>query len=74
MRADREEKLAKIAVERQRIAALQAKDASACGGDHEKERRLRSMRVYLEGLKILADINDPIIKKRYEDDEGEFHI
>jgi large subunit ribosomal protein L35 len=28
------------------------------------------MRRYLERLKILADINDPMIKKRFEDAEG----
>ena len=28
------------------------------------------MRKYLEYLKIQADINDPLIKKRFEDGEG----
>ncbi|KAI9678629.1 MAG: hypothetical protein M1817_005686 [Caeruleum heppii] len=71
LRADREEKLKQIGIERERIALLKAKDASKCGGEAEKTRRLRSMETYLEELKILADINDPMIKKRFEDGDGD---
>jgi len=70
LQADREEKLQQIEVERARIARLQAQDPAVSGGETEKHRRLRSMRKYLEELKILADINDPVIKKRFEDGEG----
>ena len=68
--ADREEKLRQIETERARIARLQAQDPAISGGEAEKDRRLTSMRKYLEELKILADINDPAIKKRFEDGEG----
>jgi len=68
--ADREEKLQKIEVERARIARLQEQDPAVSGGEFNKNRRLTNMRKYLEELKILADINDPAIKKRFEDGEG----
>jgi hypothetical protein len=28
------------------------------------------MRAYVERLKILADINDPMVKRRFEDGQG----
>ena len=71
LQADREEKLQKIGVQRARIVQLQAEDAAKSGGEPAKGRRLKSMRKELERLKILADINDPIIKKRFEDNQGE---
>lgn len=37
--------------------------------DHSQKGRLIAMQKYLEELKILADINDPMIKKRFEDGE-----
>jgi large subunit ribosomal protein L35 len=36
-----------------------------------KESRLRDMRRKLEATKILADINDPLVKKKFEDGFGE---
>jgi len=69
--ADREEKLKLIAMERLRISNLTALDgASLKGGEAEKTKRLNSMKKYLEYLKIQADINDPLIKKRFEDGDG----
>jgi large subunit ribosomal protein L35 len=69
--ADRQEKLEMIKTERLRISNLVATDASTFrGGELFKQRRLESMRKYLEYLKIQADINDPLIKKRFEDGEG----
>ncbi len=71
LQADREEKLQAIVKERERIARLTAQDASTIqGGERQKQIRLDSMSRYLERLKILADINDPLIKKRFEDGEG----
>ena len=67
---DRKEKLEQIREERERIAKLQRQDAAALGGEKIKQRRLGSMQKHLEKLKILADINDPVIKKRFEDGEG----
>ena len=69
--ADRAEKLSKIEIERARIARLQEVDPSTFpGGEMYKQRRLKSMIVELEKLKILADINDPNVKRRFEDGLG----
>ncbi|KFY00022.1 hypothetical protein O988_03556 [Pseudogymnoascus sp. VKM F-3808] len=74
LQADREQKLKEIGIERARINRLEAQDASTVpGGELQKTNRLRSMREYLERLKLLADINDPMIKKRFEDGEGDMN-
>ncbi|KKY21163.1 putative mitochondrial large ribosomal subunit 35 [Phaeomoniella chlamydospora] len=66
--ADRQEKLKEIETMRQRIARLQATDVSSDpGAEQRKQVRLRSMEQDLEQLKIYADINDPLVKKRFED-------
>lgn len=71
LQADREEKLKLIAKERLRISNLVGTDVSQIpGGERQRETRLDSMRRHLEYLKIQADINDPLIKKRFEDGEG----
>jgi large subunit ribosomal protein L35 len=71
LQADREEKLELIAKERLRISNLVATDpATINGGEKFKDVRLDSMRRHLEYLKIQADINDPLIKKRFEDGQG----
>lgn len=70
MQEDRQEKVAQIEVERARIQRLKEQDAMVSGGDLQKETRLASMRRHLEKLKILADINDPLVKKRFEDGHG----
>lgn len=70
--ADREQKLKRIETERARIARLQAMDTTAIpGGDMQKQKRLQSMQQELENLKILADVNDPTVKRRFEDGNGE---
>ena len=68
--ADREEKLRQIEQERRRIRNLRARDAEDVGGSNRKRAMLGSMLGHLERMKVLADINDPIIKKRFEDGEG----
>jgi len=70
LQADREQKIKEIEVERGRIERLAAQDAQSVGGEVQKQNKLDSMRRHLEHLKILADINDPMIKKRFEDGEG----
>jgi large subunit ribosomal protein L35 len=68
---DREEKVAKIVAETQKIKRLEAADASTFrGGEQYKQRRLESLRDHIEELKILADINDPLVKRRFEDGQG----
>ena len=57
---------------RKRIAFWQNVPASGLGGEYAKKGKLIGMQKYLENLKILADVNDPVIKKRFEDGMGEF--
>lgn len=68
---DREEKLQQIQIQRERIARLKEADASVSGGEIRKRNRILSMQRYLEELKIKADINDPMVKKRFEDGQGQ---
>lgn len=70
--ADRQEKLKEIETQSLRISNLQAQDAAVSGGILAKEARLRSMRNHLNELILLADINDPMVKKKFEDGEGTF--
>ena len=67
---DREEKLAQIKKMRERIAKWQSIPAEHQGGDFSKRTKLREMQKHLEHLKILADINDPVVKMRFEDGKG----
>lgn len=70
---DRKEKLVAIRETRNKISKLEAKDgASIQGGEIMKARKLRGLRTYLETLKIQADINDPLIKKKFEDGMGTY--
>ena len=75
---DREEKIEKINQQRGRIQRLSEQDVTAGLQDEDrkakalmtKEKRLKSMKATLEELKIHADVNDPIVKKRFEDGLG----
>jgi hypothetical protein len=68
---DRAEKLKQIETERGRIARWKELDPNTLsGGDMSKQRKLKSMEAQLEKLKILADINDPNVKRRFEDGLG----
>lgn len=69
---DRQEKVKQIETMRMRIARLQEADGNALhrGGEAYKQRRLNDMRRELEHLKILADSNDPNVKRRFEDGKG----
>lgn len=74
LQADREEKLQQIETERGRITRFQARDASEFkGGEQEKLTKLDTMQKQVERLKILADINDPLIKRRFEDGMGDMN-
>lgn len=70
LQEDRESKLAQIGEMRKRIAHRQNVPAADCGGEYAKKGRLVRMHKHLEELKILADINDPLIRKRFEDKQG----
>jgi len=67
---DRAEKIEVIEQQRDRIERLKAQESSVSGGEFQKSRRVGSMQRHLEKLKIFADINDPMVKKRFEDDQG----
>jgi len=68
---DRREKLVEIVRETDKIRRLEAQDASVFrGGEKFKTKRLSSLRTHVEKLKILADINDPIVKMRFESGRG----
>lgn len=70
LQEDRAEKLADIAKERERIREVEAEQVSGQQEEWRRQNRLRSMRRYLEYTKIQADINDPLVKKRFEDGQG----
>lgn len=69
---DRQEKLKQIEAMRAKIARLQETNGNELhkGGEPYRLKRLASMRKELEHLKILADINDPNVKRRFEDKKG----
>ncbi|EME47810.1 hypothetical protein DOTSEDRAFT_167188 [Dothistroma septosporum NZE10] len=71
LQEDRHEKLEQIRVMRERIARLSDNVVVDETEQAKKEHQLRSMRHHLEELKILADINDPIVKKKFEDGQAD---
>ncbi|KAI8625186.1 ribosomal protein YmL35 [Xylariaceae sp. FL1651] len=74
LQEDRQEKLQAIAKELAKIKRLQDTPADQVpGGERKKNLRLASLRKYVEELKILADINDPIVKRRFEDGLGDMN-
>ncbi|KAF1918577.1 phosphatidylethanolamine-binding protein [Ampelomyces quisqualis] len=70
---DRREKIGDIGAQQLRIRNLLAQDAAVSGGALAKEVRLSSMRKHLHRLIILADINDPIVKRKFEDGQGDMN-
>lgn len=68
--ADREKKVKEIETMRGRIARLRAASTEQAGGELARKSSLGAMEKHLEHLKILADINDPLVKKRFEDGQG----
>ncbi|KAF2733945.1 PEBP-like protein [Polyplosphaeria fusca] len=70
---DRQEKIKQIETQTLRLRNLLAQDPVLSGGERAKEARIRSMRNYINELVILADINDPIVKKKFEDGQGDMN-
>ncbi|PGH11243.1 hypothetical protein AJ79_04974 [Helicocarpus griseus UAMH5409] len=70
---DRAEKIKQIETERGRIARLRATETTSPEEELQKNNRLRSMEKHLEYLKIQADINDPMVKRRFEDGLGDMN-
>ncbi|ORY71956.1 phosphatidylethanolamine-binding protein [Pseudomassariella vexata] len=74
LQQDRKEKLEDIVAELAKIRRLEATPADQLpGGERKKNLRLASLRKYVEELKILADINDPVVKRRFEDGLGDMN-
>ncbi|PYH93676.1 PEBP-like protein [Aspergillus ellipticus CBS 707.79] len=69
--ADRDEKVRDITAMSEKIARLQALPTAEAGGEQVKKSKLRAMEIHLEHLKILADSNDPLVKKKFEDGQGD---
>lgn len=69
LQADRKEKIEHIQMQRERIERLQQQKV-APQDEGRREHKLRSMRERLEYTKILADINDPMVKRTFEDKQG----
>jgi hypothetical protein len=65
----RQEKIQDIEAERQKIARLKAVQVDP-QNEQRHQHRINSMERYLHQLKIHADINDPMVKRRFEDDKG----
>ncbi|KAL4891275.1 phosphatidylethanolamine-binding protein [Aspergillus ambiguus] len=68
---DRDDKLKQIAAMSEKIARLEAVPTEQAGGEQVKKSKLRAMELHLDHLKILADSNDPLVKKKFEDGEGD---
>ena len=69
LQEDRTQKLQEIQTQRERIQKLSEKSVPPEQEGH-REQRLRSMRERLEYSKILADINDPMVKTTVEYKQG----
>lgn len=70
-RTEKLEELEKTSVE---IAKLEQRPADVYrAGERFKQKKLDSLRRHLEYLKIQADINDPAVKRKFEDGLGKPH-
>lgn len=67
--SDREQKLEEITATSEKIAKIQALPAEE-RAKNSTHSRLRALEIHLEKLKVLADINDPLVKKKFEDGQG----
>lgn len=69
--ADRLKKLEEIKRAYEKLKALEARPAETYrAGIAHKNKKLYSMRKQLWELKIRADINDPFVRRRWEDGLG----
>ncbi|PHH76630.1 hypothetical protein CDD82_3903 [Ophiocordyceps australis] len=70
--ADKLDKLARAKKQLLLIQRLEARDAKDVpGGERKKQLRLKDMRNEVARLKMLADVNDPLILKRFQDGLGD---
>lgn len=66
LQEDRQEKLKEIKTQQQRIQATEASNTS----EQSKRDRIARMKLHLNDLIIAADINDPVVKRKFEDGQG----
>ncbi|KAF3009799.1 hypothetical protein E8E13_010091 [Curvularia kusanoi] len=69
LQEDRLEKLKDIKTQQQRIQAVAASNAS----EQAKRDRIAHMKLHLNDLIIAADINDPMVKRKFEDGQGDMN-
>jgi len=69
LQEDRKQKLQEIQMQRERIQKLSEQSVPP-SEEGRREHRVNTMRQRLEYSKILADINDPMVKKTFEDKQG----
>ncbi|KAL5343131.1 phosphatidylethanolamine-binding protein [Aspergillus crustosus] len=68
--ADREEKLKEITTTSEKITKILALPEAEQKKTSNRSR-LGALEIHLEKLKVHADINDPLVKKRFEDGHGD---
>jgi large subunit ribosomal protein L35 len=68
--ADREEKLNDITATSEKIARIRALPEEELS-KQSNVARLKALELHLENLKVQADINDPLVKKKFEDGQGD---
>lgn len=69
---DRAQKLDAIRKAYQKLRSAEAQPASKNrGGEDYKAKKLRSLRKHLAYLKVQADMNDPAVKRKFEDGFGD---
>ncbi|KAH8724164.1 phosphatidylethanolamine-binding protein [Phaeosphaeriaceae sp. PMI808] len=69
---DRQEKISKIQTQQVRIKNL-TQQTLATNGPSSQGIRLKRMRRHLDQLVIEADINDPMVKKKFEDGQADMN-
>ncbi|KAF2628571.1 PEBP-like protein [Macroventuria anomochaeta] len=69
LQEDRQEKLKEIKTQQQRIQATAESNASV----QSKRDRIARMKMHLNDLIIAADINDPVVKRKFEDGQGDMN-
>lgn len=68
---DRAQKLEELKETSVEIAKLEQRPANVYrAGEQFKQKKLESLQRHLEELKIQADINDPAVKRKFEDGLG----
>lgn len=74
LQEDRQQKIQQIAKELAKIKRLEDRPVDQVpGGERKKNLRLASLRKHVEELKILADVNDPVVKRKFEDGLGDMN-